>query len=95
MSGVSSTVRINSALSDLRHELGALFRQVKAYIVGLDTAEQMVLLGLLMIGLFYLVLNHFQRREDTERAGARFAGLIFVMVAVAAGFGLTVSGHTT
>lgn len=94
MNGVSSTARINSALSDLRHELGDLFRQVKVFVVGLDTAEQMVLLGLMMIGLFYLVLSHFQRRDDTERAGAHFAGLIFVMVAVAAGFGWTVSSHS-
>jgi|JI10StandDraft_1071094.scaffolds.fasta_scaffold363747_2 hypothetical protein len=92
MSDVMWKARAESALSGVGRDVNELARQAKAYLAGLDTTERLVLLGLVAIGLFYFVLVYFQRREDEEKAGGHFMGLMFVLVALAAGAGWTISG---
>ncbi|MBA3069439.1 MAG: hypothetical protein FP825_13285 [Hyphomonas sp.] len=86
--------RIDSTLTRVERDLGDIAAGARHYFARLDTAERMVFLGLLVIGLFYLLLRHFQRPEDGEETDGQFAGFLFVIVAVAAGFGWMVSGQT-
>ncbi len=94
MDGEIWTSRLDSALARAARELADLAGQARRFVAGLDLTEQLVLLGLVMIGLFYLVLTHLQASEDGQKAGGRFAGVLFVLLAVAAGFGWRVSEGT-
>lgn len=62
-------------------------------VEGLDKAGQIVLFGLVLIGLFYLVSGLFQGGNGDKRAGGRFFGILFMMVAMAAGLGSMVSAY--
>lgn len=85
--------RIESALSGVGRDLDDLVGQGKRFVEGLDTTEQLVLMGLVLIGLFYLVFGHFQGGSEDERAGGRFVGIMFMMVAMAAGLGWLASDY--
>ena len=93
MTGDNWKARVDSALSGVGRDLNEMVHKAKAFVSGLDTTEKLILLGLVLIGFFYLLLHHFQSREDGEKAGGRFVGLMFVMMAVAAGFGWMMSEH--
>lgn len=94
MDGANWTSRIDSALAKAARDLADIAGQARRFVAGLDLTEQLVLLGLLMIGLFYLLLTHFQASEDGQKAGSQFAGFLFASVAVAACFGWMVSDGT-
>jgi len=94
MTGENWKARVDSALSGVGRDLDEMVHKAKVFVAGLDTTEKLVLIGLVLIGLFYLLLHHVQSREDGESQGGRFVGLLFVMVAIAAGFGWTVSDHS-
>lgn len=94
MSDVMWNVRMESVLSDIGRTLGEFTRETGRFLASLDTTEKLVLLALALIGLFYVVLHHFQRREDESHAGGQFAGMMFVMASLAAGVGWTLSNHT-
>jgi hypothetical protein len=79
--------RIESALSGVGRDLNDMVSQGSRFFEGLDTNGQIVLLSLVLIGLFYLVFGHFQGGDEDKRAGGRFVGIMFMMVAMAAGLG--------
>ena len=79
--------RIESARSGVGRDLNDMVSQGSRFVEGLDTNGQIVLLSLVLIGLFYLVFGHFQGGDEAERAGGRFVGMMFMMVAMAAGLG--------
>jgi len=79
--------RIESALSGVERDLNDMVSQTIRFVEGLDMAGQIVLLGPFLIGLFYLVFGHFQSGDEDKRAGGRFVGIMFMMVAMAAGLG--------
>ncbi|MBA4338537.1 hypothetical protein [Hyphomonas sp.] len=85
--------RIESALSGVGRDLDDMVGQGKRFVEGLDTTEQLVLVGLILIGLFYLVFGHFQGGDPDEKAGGRFVGIMFMMVAMAAGLGWMASDY--
>jgi hypothetical protein len=85
--------RIESALSGVGRDLDDMVGQGKRFMEGLDTTEQLVLVGLVLIGLFYLVFGHFQGDDPDEKAGGRFVGIMFMMVAMAAGLGWMASDY--
>jgi hypothetical protein len=85
--------RIDSALSGVGRDLNDMVGQGKRFVEGLDTTEQLVLMGLVLIGLFYLVFGHLQGASEDERAGGRFVGIMFMMVAMAAGLGWLASDY--
>lgn len=86
-------VRLDAVRDAAVRDASDMARQTRQFIAGLDTSERLVLLGLGLIGALYLLLNHFQGRDEGEPANGRFVGLMFVMTAIAAGFGWTISGH--
>jgi hypothetical protein len=87
MEGHIWKARIDTALANAGRDIGDALRQAKAYISGLDATERLILIGLATIGLFYLLFSHVARRRGGEPAEGRFVGLLFVMVAFAAGIG--------
>lgn len=87
--------RIDSALSGMGRDIDQMVRQGRHFLQGLETTEQLVLMGLLMIGLFYLLLGHTRGGDEEEKAGGRFVGILFMTVAMAACLGWMASGYTT
>ena len=85
--------RIDSALSGVGRDLDDMVGQGRRFVEGLNTTEQLVLMGLVLIGLFYLVFGHFLSGSEDERAGDRFVGTMFMMVAMAAGLGWLASDY--
>jgi len=79
--------RIESALSGVGRDLNDLLAHAARFVVGLSTTEQLVLTGLVLIGFLYLMFGHFRGGDEDEKAGGRFVGIMFVMVAMAAGLG--------
>lgn len=85
--------RIGSALSGAGRDLNDMVSQAIRFVEGLDTNGRIVLLGLVLIGLFYLVSGHFQGGDEDKRAGGRFVGITFIIVAMAAGLGWMASDY--
>jgi hypothetical protein len=85
--------RIESALSGVRRGLNDMVSQGGRFVEGLDKAGQIVLLGLVLIGMFYLVFGHSQGGDEDERAGGRFVGIMFMIVTMAAGLGWMASDY--
>lgn len=94
MEGGLWKARLDSALSNAGRDIGDMYRQVTAYTGNLSATERLILLGLAMLGIFYLVLSHLARRRKGESADGRFVGLLLVMMALAAGAGWLVSSGT-
>jgi hypothetical protein len=86
--------QIAPVLDGAARDFADLGREAKRFFIGLDTNEKVTLVCLLLIGLFVLMLNHFQRRDDGERATGRFATTLFVIALVAVSFGLMASGDS-
>ncbi len=95
MFGDNWKARIDSALSGIGRDLKDMARQGWQFFERLETTEQLVLLGLIMIGLFYLLLGHFKASDEEERAAGQFMGTMFMTVAAAACLGWVASGYTT
>lgn len=85
--------RIESALSGVERDLNDLLAQAGRFVAGLSTTELLVLMGLVLIGMFYLLLGHFRGGDEYERAAGRFVGIMFVMVVMAAGLGWMASAY--
>jgi hypothetical protein len=85
--------RIESALSGVGRDLDVMVTQGRRFVEGLNTTEQLVLTGLALIGLFYLVFGHFKGGDEHEKAGGRFVGIMFMIVAMAAGLGWMASDY--
>lgn len=79
--------RIESALTGVGRDLNDMVSQAIRFVEGLDKAGQIVLFGLVLIGLFYFLFGLFQGGDEDKRAGGRFVGILFMMVAMAAGLG--------
>lgn len=94
MDGFTWKARIESALSGVGRDLHNMVRRFAQYLEGLQTSEKLVLAGVLMMGMFFLLLHHFQGRREGEEASVRFVGSMFLFVAVAAVFGWMASGQT-
>lgn len=94
MFGDNWKARIDSALSGIGRDIDEMVRRGRQFVEGLETTERLVLLGLVMIGLFYLMLGHFRGGNEEDKAGGRFIGILFVTVAAAAGLGWMASGYT-
>jgi hypothetical protein len=95
MFGDNWKARIDSALSGIGRDMKDMARQGWQFLESLETTEQLVLLGLVMIGLFYLLMGHFKGGNEEEKAGGRFMGIMFMTVAAAATLGWVASGYTT
>lgn len=94
MFGDNWKARIDSALSGIGRDLDDMVRRGRLFLQGLDTAEQLVLMGLVMIGLFYLLLGYFRAGNEDEKAAGQFMGIMFMTVAAAAGLGWIASGYS-
>ena len=86
--------RLDSALSGMRRDLDDMVRQSRQFLERLDSTERVVLLGLLLIGVLFLLLHHFNSSDDNQNSTGRFVGMLFVMVTVAAGAGWMIADHT-
>ncbi len=84
--------QIEPVLDGAARDFADLGREAKRFLAGLDTNEKLTLVSLVLIGLFVIVLKHFQRREDGEQASGRFAASLFVIGLVAVSLGLMASG---
>lgn len=87
--------QVETAMHDIGRDLAAMTREAKHFLAGLSTTERLVLTGLLMIGLFFLLLSQFQKRDGAEHGEGQFAGLLFLLVAAATGAGWMMSGGHT
>lgn len=95
MFGGNWKARIDSVLSGIGRDVEDMLRQGWQFFERLETTEQLVLLGLFIIGLFYLLVGHFKGGNEEEKAGGRFMGIMFMTVAAAAMLGWVASGYTT
>jgi hypothetical protein len=95
MGGGLWKARLESALANAGRDISDMYRQMTAYIGNLSATERLVLLGLAMIGLFYLLFSHLSRRRNGDSPEGRFAGILFIMVALAALAGWMMSGGNT
>ena len=95
MFGDNWKARIDSVLSGIGRDMKDMARQGWQFFESLETTEQLVLIGLVMIGLFYLLIGHFKGGNEEEKAGGRFMGIMFMTVAAAATLGWVASGYTT
>jgi hypothetical protein len=86
--------QVETALHFIARDLAGMEREARQFLAGLNTTERLVLTGLLMIGLFFLLLSQFQKRDGAENGEGKFAGFLFLLVAVAAGAGWMISGDT-
>lgn len=85
--------RIESALSDSGRDLNDMVSQAIRFVEGLDKAGQIVLFGLVLIGLFYFLFGLFEGGDEDKKAGGRCIGIMFMMVAMAAGLGWMASDY--
>jgi hypothetical protein len=86
-------VQFDSVLAGVSRDMQSMSRDAREYLSQLDTTERLILLGLAFIGLFYLLIRHFRTRTEGEEAEQKSAGLLFVIVAFAVGFGWIASSH--
>jgi len=87
-------IRFDTVIQGIGRDLAAMAHDAKLFLTGLSTTERLVLTGLLMIGLFFLLLSQFQKRDGAEHGEGKFAGFLFLLVAAAAGAGWMISGDT-
>ncbi len=95
MFGNNWKARIDSALSGMGRDLSDMAHRGRQFFESLETTEQLVLLGLVTMGLFYLLVGQFKGGNEEEQAGGRFMGIMFMTVAAAATLGWVASGYTT
>lgn len=93
MIGAIWKVRLDAACSVVARDASDMARQMRHFIASLDTTERMVLIGLALIGAFYLLLDQFHAGDDARPANGRFAGIMFALTAIAAGLGWAISGR--
>jgi hypothetical protein len=86
--------QVEAAIHDVGRDLAEMTREAKHFLASLSTTERLVLTGLLMIGLIFLLLSQFRKRDGAEHGEGQFAGFLFLFVAAAAGAGWMMSGHT-
>ncbi len=86
--------RIDSALSGIGRDLDRMAREARQILEGLDSTERIVLLGLMLIGILFLMLHYFRGRGEAEDGVGQFVGVLFMLTALAAGAGWTVAGYT-
>ena len=85
MEGGLWKARIESALASMGRDIGDMYRQMTAYLGHLSMTERLVLLGLALMGVFYLLFSHLARRKRGEAAESRFLGILFVFAVSATG----------
>lgn len=85
MEGGLWKARIESALASIGRDIGDMYRQMTTYLGHLSTTERLVLLGLALMGTFYLIFSHLARRKTDEAAESRFVGILFVFAVSATG----------
>jgi hypothetical protein len=86
--------QVEAAIHDVGRDLAEMTREAKHFLASLSTTERLVLTGLLMIGLIFLLLSQFRKRDGAEHGEGQFAGFLFLFVAAAAGAGWMMAGHT-
>jgi len=86
--------QVEAAIHDVGRDLAEMTREAKHFVASLSTTERLVLTGLLMIGLIFLLLSQFRKRDGAEHGEGQFAGFLFLFVAAAAGAGWMMSGNT-
>jgi hypothetical protein len=86
--------QVEAAIRDVGRDLAGMTLEAKHFLAGLSTTERLVLTGLLLIGLIFLLLSQFRKRDGAEHGEGQFAGFLFLFVAAAAGAGWMMSGHT-
>lgn len=95
MVGFIWTARIESVLSGVGRDLHDIVRHFTQDLERLQTTQKLVLAGLVIVGLFFVLLRHFRGQQEGESAGVQFVGLMFVCVTLAAGLGWLAGGQTT
>ncbi|HAY08254.1 MAG TPA: hypothetical protein DCY26_16575 [Hyphomonas sp.] len=87
MEGGLWKARIESALASIGRDIGDMYRQATSFLGHLSMSERLVLIGLALMGTLYLLISHIARRRKGEAAESRFVGILFGIVAIAAGAG--------
>lgn len=94
MAHAISRTQVETAIQNVGRDLAGMTLEAKHFLAGLSTTERLVLTGLLTIGLIFLLLSQFRKRDGAEHGEGQFAGFLFLFVAAAAGAGWMMSGHT-
>jgi NhaP-type Na+/H+ or K+/H+ antiporter len=82
---------LDAALAGLERDFGRVAREMEQFFSVLGTTEKLVLVGLTLLGLFYLLIRNVQRRRSEEQAEQRFVGLLLVVLTFAVGLGWIVA----
>lgn len=95
MDGGLWKARLEAALWSIGRDIGDMNRQMNAALAQLSLTERLILIGVALMGILYLAVSHVARRRKGEAAESRFLGILFFLVASAAGAGwMMASGPT-